>query len=423
MQLSSDGLVLIRVLDNDINDDGKFRIPDSVTHIGGCAFCGCSGLTQITIPNSVTQIGNGAFCGCSGLTQITIPNSVTRIGNWAFSECSSLTQITLSDSVTQIGRSAFMHCSSLTQITIPDSVTQIDPWAFMHCSSLTQITIPDSVTQIGDEAFRDCTSLTQITIPDSVTQIGDEAFRDCTSLTQITIPESVRYISDDAFRNCPSLEAIVINDSVQQAFERISRLIPEKSQPFIIPYTLWCEISKAKEQALGSTQPIGMSSFPLKTQEVVVNLIQQMEGSLHDVINQVHLPYRPEQLEQYKQHLQQALNLFKEEQDAMHQRPAREAAIHKLCQLIKVNQETIQCLENKNPGFFNQNKYLSNLAETHVRIALADKLISWLNGDETISFDEGERAFLTKTGHSFALILQNCGIGVEQLPKPPTMGL
>ena len=59
-------------------------IPNSVTSIGSCAFCGCSGLTSITIPNSVTSIGSSAFSGCSGLTSITIPNSVTSIGSYAF---------------------------------------------------------------------------------------------------------------------------------------------------------------------------------------------------------------------------------------------------------------------------------------------------------------------------------------------------
>ena len=69
-------------------------IPESVTEIGGYAFCGCSSLTSITIPFSVTEIGGAAFCGCSSLTSITIPSSVTEIGGAAFSECDSLTSIT-----------------------------------------------------------------------------------------------------------------------------------------------------------------------------------------------------------------------------------------------------------------------------------------------------------------------------------------
>ena len=68
-------------------------IPNSVTAIGGSAFCNCTGLTSITIPNSVTNIGNDAFSGCIGLTSVTIPNSVTSIGDEAFDGCGSLTSV------------------------------------------------------------------------------------------------------------------------------------------------------------------------------------------------------------------------------------------------------------------------------------------------------------------------------------------
>ena len=64
-----------------------YSIPNSVTSIGGYAFCGCSGLTEVTIPNSVTSIGDGAFLECSGLMAVTIPNSVISIGDWAFDNC------------------------------------------------------------------------------------------------------------------------------------------------------------------------------------------------------------------------------------------------------------------------------------------------------------------------------------------------
>ena len=89
-----------------------------MTKIGGGAFSGCAGLTEIevdadnkhyssdngvlynkekteliccqedktsiTIPDSVTMIGWGAFAGCTGLTSVTIPDSVTKIGRYAF---------------------------------------------------------------------------------------------------------------------------------------------------------------------------------------------------------------------------------------------------------------------------------------------------------------------------------------------------
>ena len=45
-------------------------IPNSVARIDGLAFCGCSGLTELTLPNSVKSIGDGAFAYCSGLAKI-----------------------------------------------------------------------------------------------------------------------------------------------------------------------------------------------------------------------------------------------------------------------------------------------------------------------------------------------------------------
>ena len=111
----------------------------SVTEIGGFAFSGCTGLTNITIPNSVTEIGGYAFSGCTGLTSITIPNSVTKIGEWAFKGCTGLTNITIPDSVIEIGEYAFDGCTGLTNITIPDSVIEIGSLVFNHCSNLTSI--------------------------------------------------------------------------------------------------------------------------------------------------------------------------------------------------------------------------------------------------------------------------------------------
>ena len=59
-------------------------LPDGLTKIGGCAFDGCTGLTQITLPAGLTEIGWGAFFGCTGLTDVVIPASVTEIRDKAF---------------------------------------------------------------------------------------------------------------------------------------------------------------------------------------------------------------------------------------------------------------------------------------------------------------------------------------------------
>ena len=92
----------------------KIHIPADVTDIGSSAFYGCTALTEVTvaeenlsytaengvlfnkemteiilcskgksgsytIPNRVTAIGGGAFFGCTGLTDVVIPSSVTSI--------------------------------------------------------------------------------------------------------------------------------------------------------------------------------------------------------------------------------------------------------------------------------------------------------------------------------------------------------
>ena len=151
----------------------ELTLPNSVKSIGDGAFADCSGLEKITvesgnscydsrdncnsiietetntliagcknsvIPNSVTSIGNSAFCGCSGLTELTLPNSVTSIGNGAFAYCSGLTELTLPNSLTEIGKSAFRGCSGLTELILPNSVTSIGESAFYLCSGLSKIT-------------------------------------------------------------------------------------------------------------------------------------------------------------------------------------------------------------------------------------------------------------------------------------------
>ena len=233
----------------------SYTIPNSVKHIGFCAFSDCTNLTSITIPDSVTSIGESAFYNCINLTSIIIPDGVTSISFGVFYKCNNLTFISIPDSVTCIGSYAFENCTNLTSITIPDSVTTIGDYAFSGCTSLTSITIPDSVTSVGYNAFEGCTNLnavyitdiakwcgiefgsqeanplwytkklylngklvTDLVIPDSVRSIGAYAFKGCTSLTSITIGDSVTSIGGSAFNGCTSLTSIVIPYSLKMIY-------------------------------------------------------------------------------------------------------------------------------------------------------------------------------------------------------------
>ena len=77
MRISADKTGLLKVTNSDLQLDGGFIFPDTVTHIGDGAFKGCNSLTKVTIPDSVTHIGNEAFSMCKGLKQVTIPEPET----------------------------------------------------------------------------------------------------------------------------------------------------------------------------------------------------------------------------------------------------------------------------------------------------------------------------------------------------------
>ena len=122
-------------------------IPDSVTRIGNWAFYGCTSLTSVNISDIASwctiSFGNHSanplsyaknlYVNGELVKEIVIPNSVTSIGGYAFCDCTSLEGITIPDSVTSIGGAAFCRCTSLKGITIPDSVTSIGYNAFEGC--------------------------------------------------------------------------------------------------------------------------------------------------------------------------------------------------------------------------------------------------------------------------------------------------
>ena len=201
-------------------------IPDNVTSIGGSAFRGCSGLTNITIPDSVTSIGDYAFCDCNGLTSVTILDNVKSIGLGAFKGCSSLENITIpfvgakagvTSSVTHqypfgyiFGTSSYTGGVATKQYYYGSSTFSTTSTTYYIPSSLKSVTLIGGNILYG--AFYNCKGLTSITIPDGVTSIGSSAFYGCTRLTSVIIGNDVTSIGYQAFYNCNKFQDIYITD-------------------------------------------------------------------------------------------------------------------------------------------------------------------------------------------------------------------
>lgn len=133
----------------------------------------CTSLQNIIIPSSIKSIGDYAFELCYSMKNVEFnTNVLTEIGGDAFEGCSGLTNVTLPESVEYIGTRAFKDCSELETINMPQSLTKIGEEAFDGCEKLScSITLPSTTTTIGNGAFNGC-PLTEViclaTTPPSV---------------------------------------------------------------------------------------------------------------------------------------------------------------------------------------------------------------------------------------------------------------
>lgn len=246
---------------------GSFTLPDSVTGLGGYAFCQ-SKLTSLTAGGNLKSIGDYAFFQFTSLTWASLPINVTSIGYGAFGYCTGLTSITIGPRVTSIGYYAFAECANLTAInvdagnpnyysvdgvlynkmrttlvicpggiagafTIPDGIRSIETGAFYANAALTSISIPDGVSSIGGYAFAWCTALTSVTMPNSIISIGEGAFADCFALTNATIPSSATSIGALVFAYCPALTAITV-ESGNQNYCSVDGVLYNKTRTTLI---------------------------------------------------------------------------------------------------------------------------------------------------------------------------------------------
>ncbi len=251
----------------------EVTIGNSVTEIGGYAFCGCSGLTSITIPSSVSSIGDEAFRDCSGLTSVTIGSGVLSIGTSAFQDLDIKKVIwltntppegykNLSSSVHYVSNNLYTGLSNVTIYPYLSSMFEVDgikyvpvspsertcdaidctydptisnfnigntvsfkgiemnikavkPYTFYKNTNIAKATIdPEFNGSIGDYAFAYCNKIDEIILHDGVTSLGSSAFEGCSSLASVKIGSGISAIKEKTFYGCSSLPSITIPANV-----------------------------------------------------------------------------------------------------------------------------------------------------------------------------------------------------------------
>jgi hypothetical protein len=212
----------------------------------------------IVISEGITGIDDYAFIGFQNVETLILPNSMKHIGKCAFFDLIKLKSIQGGKNVTQIDGGAFMDCKNLKNISFPNLQKLDDnevklfshyngfedgtdvcligdyysPWvyvgAFMHCQNLESVYIP-KVKKFGDRTFFDCQKLKTINknnILNNVTSLGVSVFHNCKSLKNISLPNATtlnsgRVVDEDTlkgkksfiegtFSNCYSLESVNI---------------------------------------------------------------------------------------------------------------------------------------------------------------------------------------------------------------------
>ena len=149
--------------DVDVTD---VTVADGTTEIMEEAFCGCTGLTNLSFlkDSAITTIRRHAFVA-SGIITLQWIEGVRKIGNGAFQQCVDLRTIE-GLGCEEMGKGCFAWCTLLQSMKgWPASMTVIPERCFWGCTGMTTVDCDLSrVTSIGYDAFWGCTSLLPLSL-------------------------------------------------------------------------------------------------------------------------------------------------------------------------------------------------------------------------------------------------------------------
>lgn len=257
------------------NDDNYFYddvcllesivFPDSLKHIGDCAFSGCIHLNNVRWSSNIIYIGDFAFKDCK--LNISLPSKIKCLGFNPFIGCISISSkepldfyhinnntiyskdgfIIISCCCQQstfefppntiiAGVASFMNNKCIKSVVIRNSVRTICADSFCGCTNLNSVTIGKYIKKIYGNPFAGnkgisvcnesrsfrvkedliinpitktliscCSKSDTIRIPDEVENIGEYAFSENSNVRNIYAPYSLKHIQKGAFKWCEHL--------------------------------------------------------------------------------------------------------------------------------------------------------------------------------------------------------------------------
>ena len=212
------GVPVTRIAESAFEDrpelKGPLTIPETVTRIGGKAFKGCTGLTQLTMGSGVS-LGSSVFAGCVNLTgTLTLPAD----SKWVYSDFES-TKLNVENAdgsrwLTMVDGVYYMYQVNYVNYP-PEPVTALvicGAHPDTHTLNLQSTVRGIAVTEIYFNTFSGRKDLTGgLNLPDGLERIRDGAFRGCSGLTgELIIPPGVFSIGGDAFRSCSGFTGTVV---------------------------------------------------------------------------------------------------------------------------------------------------------------------------------------------------------------------
>ena len=260
----------------------SFRVPESVTWVGGDAFSRNPYLKAVEIPHSVS-FSFGTFTNCSALEQVILPEDLTYTSHM-FTNCTSLKSIKIPSGVKGIYDQAFFGCSSLTSMTLPKGVTEVGSLAFMDCSSLQSVVLPSTLSEVGHGMFSGCSALRDVIIPKGVKRISSSAFHDCTSLRVLDLPETLTWLDNNLFNGC-NLDALIIRGQISTIFRYTFKDLNETAVIYALDITKVKEVYGGKVLPLSQYRPTAIRDIPQSpsTADANSSFVNRHSSSLYDL--------------------------------------------------------------------------------------------------------------------------------------------